>query len=140
MTSAAPFAGTAFGIATTTSEAAFQESVCDFARLNGWFVWSTRRSDLGRSDPGWPDLALARDGEFLLAELKTEAGRESEVQRASLGLLGLAVEVHVWRPSDWADIERRLRRKKGAKYPLSSRVHDVVAQQTAKTRTRKGRP
>lgn len=122
------------------TEAEFQRMVVDLARLNGWFVWSTRRSDLGRSDPGWPDLAMARDGEFLLAELKTEAGRESKVQRASLGLLGLAVEVHVWRPSDWADIERRLRRQKGAKYPLSSRVSAAVADQIAKTRTRKGRP
>ncbi|HPA82243.1 MAG TPA: hypothetical protein PLS95_15590 [Thermoanaerobaculales bacterium] len=107
------------------TEAEFQRMVVDLAGLNGWWVWSTLRSDLARVNPGWPDLVLARDGEVILAELKTDKGRTTPVQRAALALLGSAVEVHLWRPSDWDEIAARLRRKPNT--PLVRELQSVSA-------------
>jgi hypothetical protein len=51
--------------------------------------------------PGFPDLVLARDGEVLFRELKTDRGRLTEAQRHSLEVLG----GEVWRPNDWSEVE-----------------------------------
>ena len=64
------------------------------------------------SEPGWPDLALARrrDRRLIFAELKSERGHLSPRQAAVIELLReCGQEVHVWRPSQWAEIEEALR-------------------------------
>lgn len=79
--------------------------------------------------PGYPDLTLAHAQlhRLVFAELKTETGQTSTAQRTWLATLraiasalvddayGTAtahprprLEVYVWRPSDWPDIERVL--------------------------------
>ena len=56
---------------------------------------------------------MTRGGRVLFVELKTESGRVSEEQRGWLEALASCpgLECHVWRPSDWDEIERTLRRK-----------------------------
>lgn len=101
------------------SETAWQGRVMDFARLRGWRITHFRPTQVrpGRwatalaGDPGWPDLALCRDGRLILAELKTERGRLSPGQVAWLGVLQTVqgVDVRVWRPSDWDSVMEALR-------------------------------
>lgn len=91
------------------SEAAFQEAVRGYARLTGWaehVVWDSRKSP-----EGWPDLTLVRGERIVMAELKTESGRLSPAQAEWLERLRATgkVEVFVWRPRDWPEIEDELR-------------------------------
>lgn len=89
------------------SERDFQTSVVRLARLCGWrvqFHWSERHSPAG-----WPDLALWRPPRFLLAELKRERGRVTEAQRQTMReLRQCGLDVRLWRPSDWLEIEATL--------------------------------
>lgn len=95
------------------SEASFQSRILELAALTGWnhfHVYDSRKSN-----PGWPDLALwrgpwrGRAPRFVLAELKRETGRLSAAQESTIAQLRAAgVEVYVWRPSDWAEVERVL--------------------------------
>jgi hypothetical protein len=63
----------------------------------------------GSLGPGWPDLILARGSELIAVELKAIGKYPTPIQKRVLGVLSHAlVEVHVWRPSDWSDIELRL--------------------------------
>lgn len=99
------------GLSHATTEKSFQEQVIEFARLSGWIAYHT--FDSRRSEPGFPDLVLARVGEFqpLFVELKSEKGRLSEAQvkwRETLMLGGGGYRL--WRPSDWEEIEETLRR------------------------------
>ncbi len=92
------------------------------ARTYGWRVYHPpanipfedkrgRRVAKQVSEPGWPDLSLARTPEFFLAELKSETGRLSPAQHEWIELLrSCGLEVHVWRPSDFDVIHERLRR------------------------------
>jgi hypothetical protein len=95
------------------SEKDFQRQVIDLGRLCGWKVQHQTISY--RSEPGWPDLVMVRNGRIVFAELKTERGRVSDAQSewlAALNQVALAnagVHVGVFRPSDWADLERVLR-------------------------------
>jgi hypothetical protein len=100
------------------TERQFQRAVVEYAQLRGWMVYHT--FDSRRSNAGFPDLVLVRRGHLVVAELKSEKGRVSpdqlrwldalgEVEHATVahvaGLGGVvypAVEVHVWRPSDWS--------------------------------------
>jgi hypothetical protein len=53
-------------------------------------------------DPGWPDVAIAGHGRFILAELKSDSGaptKEQETWHAALREAG--IEVCVWSPADW---------------------------------------
>lgn len=91
------------------SERDWQDRVVDLAKLRGWrhfHAYSNRRSPAG-----WPDLALVRAGRLVLAELKTERGRIRPEQRQWLDALGQVpgVEVHLWRPSAWPQVQAVLR-------------------------------
>lgn len=91
----------------------FQRRVEEYARLEGWHVYSvpdSRRVSLS----GYPDLTMWRvaDKRLIFAELKREKGRlrpAQEVILDELRALGKA-EVYVWRPSHWDEILETLRR------------------------------
>lgn len=100
--------------APAQTEKQFEAAVVEYARLCGWRVWHP--FDSRRSEAGWPDLAMVRDGVLVFAELKTERGRLSRAQADWLEELSRVaacvanVRVRVWRPSDWSEIERELAR------------------------------
>ena len=56
------------------------------ADLGGWAVFHDGYSR--RSDPGWPDLVLLREGECLAVEMKARRGRVSAEQRRWISELG----------------------------------------------------
>lgn len=91
------------------SEKDWQARVVDLAQLRGWrhfHAYSNRRSPAG-----WPDLAMVRAGRLILAELKTERGRIRPEQHQWLDALREVpgVEVHLWRPSAWPQVQAVLR-------------------------------
>ena len=102
------------------SEKEFQTAVVEYAQLNGWMLHHDLPSLTQRGtwrtaiqgDPGFPDLAMARHGFVVLAELKSEKGRQSEAQKAWEDAIGAdpADGYRLWRPSDWDEIEQTLRR------------------------------
>ncbi|MFR9807089.1 hypothetical protein ACL02T_33050 [Pseudonocardia sp. RS010] len=92
----------------------FTAKVISTAQWHGWKVTHFRpsRTASGRwatavqGDIGSPDLLLARHGDVILAELKTDDGRLRPEQRDWLTHLGpIAV---VWRPRDWDAVLARL--------------------------------
>ena len=103
------------------SESAFQTKILHVAKLAGWMVHHSRPAQLpsGRwvtpiaGDAGLPDLILVhpRRG-FIMAEIKTELGRLTAGQKKWLSSLHDAgIEVYVWRPSMFDDIQNILTRK-----------------------------
>lgn len=95
------------------SERDWQGLVHTFATFNGWSTYHT--FDSRSSQPGWPDLVLCRPPELIIVELKTDKGKVTAAQQDWLDQLTAAgVETHVWRPSDWTDVEARLKRKQAA--------------------------
>jgi hypothetical protein len=107
-------------VAHSLSEASFQEQVIDLAEQYGWrvahFHDSRRQVRPGvhvgdKRAAGWPDLTLCRPPEFLVVELKAETGRLTDAQRSWLQALEMSgVEIHVWKPSQWPEIQERLAR------------------------------
>jgi hypothetical protein len=93
------------------SEKEFQGQVLHLARLCGWRVYHT--FDSRRSAPGFPDLVLVRAPVVVFAELKAEEGSVRPEQRDWLAVLGGCerVEVALWRPSSWPEIEEALARR-----------------------------
>lgn len=90
------------------TEKAFQQQVVELARALGYRCYHTYFSI--RSERGWPDLALFKEGRFLLAELKTDKGKLTDKQVEMLADLSRAgVETHVWRPRDWDALVEVLR-------------------------------
>jgi len=59
---------------------------------------------------GLPDLVLAGERGFILAELKTDTGRVSAAQTEWLKACNPHVECYVWRPRDLPEITARLGR------------------------------
>ena len=74
----------------------------------GWMAYHTH--DSRRSEAGFPDLVLVKPPVVVFVELKTNKGRTSKEQTQWLEQLGLCtdIEVHLWRPADWDEIEQRL--------------------------------
>lgn len=99
------------------SEAAFQAAVIQLAQLRGWRVQHNFDSRRSGPDAGYPDLTLARmeprgrlGARLVVAELKTMRGRVSRAQAEWLAHFAAAgVEAHIWRPSQWSEIEEVLR-------------------------------
>jgi hypothetical protein len=97
------------------SEERFEQQVILLARLRGWRGYHTRKSygvvmGVSPSDAyGWPDWAFwhPRKGLFMLRELKSQSGVVLPRQKQVIAeLAACGVDCKVWRPSDWADIER----------------------------------
>ena len=105
-------------------ERSFQDAVVAVAQLAGWrcvHYRPARRQDGSWRVPGaydaagFPDLTLVRAPRLVYAELKSERGRASEAQKEWLAALQLipAVEVYLWRPSDWPAITATLTSESG---------------------------
>lgn len=90
------------------TEADWQRTIVELARLNGWLVFHDRVA--WRSDPGWPDLVLLRGPRLVVAELKSETGKLTPAQEAWLMRWRSVpcAEVFVLRPHDWDLIVRVL--------------------------------
>lgn len=85
------------------TEKQFMQQVQAAAKMMGYYVYHPWLSI--RSERGWPDLAIWRDGVFLLAELKTDKGRLTPSQSQTImSLRRTGLHVYVWRPRDWDDI------------------------------------
>jgi hypothetical protein len=103
------------------TEEGWQEVVIDLARLMGWRVAHFRpartaqgwRTPVAADGAGFPDLVLVRE-RVIFVELKAQDGKVSPDQLVWLGALEIAgAEVHVWRPSDWEEVQRALSRPRG---------------------------
>lgn len=90
------------------TEAQFQAQVIQLARLFGWREYHTH--DSRRSQPGLPDLLLAKRGRpVIFAELKTDSGQTTPAQDEWLELLrSTGARVFLWRPGMWDEITREL--------------------------------
>jgi hypothetical protein len=101
-------------------EGEWMRQVTDLADVLGWtwahfrpaktaHGWRTPVS--GTIGKGWPDLTLVRerDHRIVFAELKREGKHPDPDQQVVLDRLRAAgLEVHVWRPSDFAEVQRVL--------------------------------
>lgn len=87
------------------TEAQFQTSLVQLARLLGWRVyhpWSSLHSQAG-----WPDLFMVRNGVAIAAELKRHAGmRPRHSQQAWLDDLAQVpgIQSYCWTPADWSEV------------------------------------
>ena len=93
------------------SEKQFQAQVVELARYSGFLVYHT--FDSRRSAGGFPDLVLVKPPRLIFAELKSEGGKLRPEQQKWLDALGgcESIEVRLWRPSEWEEIERMLKGK-----------------------------
>ena len=109
------------------TEKGFMQAVVDLARLQGWMVYHP--FDSRRSQKGFPDLTMVRDGRLVFAELKTEKGELTPAQEEwgnqlsavrqrigdtyQLAVMDFVLPVRylLWRPSDWPEIEQVLERE-----------------------------
>ena len=98
------------------SEADFQKTVIQTAELHQWRIYHVAKVKgqlRSKTSVGFPDLVLARYGRLIFAELKREGEVPDDNQEIWLNLLrsghSVHVEVYVWRPSDWREIENILR-------------------------------
>jgi Holliday junction resolvase len=103
-------------LAGELTEEQWQQRVVTFATLNGWRSYHT--FDSRRSDPGFPDLVMIRDGVLIVAELKTDKGKVTKAQMEWLALFASVqaqtnaeIGAYIWRPSEWATIQRILARR-----------------------------
>ncbi|HUY07874.1 MAG TPA: VRR-NUC domain-containing protein [Candidatus Dormibacteraeota bacterium] len=83
-------------IALAMTERDLQWDIVSLATALGWRCFHAH--DARRSAAGFPDLCLARRGDVLFAELKTERGRLSNAQIAWSEELP---NWFCWRPTDW---------------------------------------
>lgn len=89
------------------SEKAFQAEIVELARLRGWVEF--HQFDSRRSREGWPDLVLIRPPRVLFWEVKSEHGRATEDQLATLAALqDCGLEARIVKPSDWASVQEQL--------------------------------
>jgi hypothetical protein len=104
------------------SESEFQNQVIAFAKLNRWRVAHFRKVQIQRRDrsvywetpvaadgKGFPDLLLLKEHRIMVVELKVGRNAATPEQSAWLAAFDRAhVEVHVWYPEEWPEIERVL--------------------------------
>lgn len=97
------------------TEKQFMESVIELAKTCGWpCIYHTH--DSRRSSAGFPDLVLIRPPRIIFAEFKKDA-KAKTTDAQDLWLAALAgcpgVEAYVWRPDDFPEIVRALKRPRG---------------------------
>ena len=97
------------------TEAQWQRQITDYATLNGWKWYHPH--DSRKSKEGWPDLALWTvqprqfSPLFLLVEVKKQSEDPTDEQAEVIAeLQDVGVDVRVWRPSDWPEVQETLRR------------------------------
>jgi hypothetical protein len=92
------------------TERGLLDAVMALARYNNWLCYHTFRSE--KSAPGFPDICMVREHRLVLAELKTLTGHVTPAQQQWLDALMQVrrVEVYIWRPPDFAQVERLLQR------------------------------
>jgi len=90
------------------SEKTFANHVVQLARGLGWQEFRTWNSK--HSPAGWPDLVLLRPPRMVIAELKTEKGKLTPIQKQVLEMLQQIPghQVYLWRPRDWDNIVKIL--------------------------------
>jgi hypothetical protein len=102
------------------TEASFQQAVLEAALHCGWRRHHTRKARTLRGwrtplqgDAGYQDLTLVRGPRVIAAECKLARGRLSDDQKAWLRawLAVPGVEVYIFRPQYWRQIERTLKRR-----------------------------
>jgi len=82
------------------TETQLQTAVVKLARMLGFLVYHTH--DSRRSEPGFPDLTMVKEGRLLFTELKTATGKLTDDQLMWIdALMKTDNEVYVWRPADW---------------------------------------
>jgi len=87
----------------------FQQTLMKYAQLAGWTVYHTY--DSRRSEAGYPDLTMVRGTRLIFAELKSHKGKLRKEQEEWIQRLSdvPSIEVYIWRPLDWPEIEKTLR-------------------------------
>ncbi|MBO0728577.1 MAG: hypothetical protein J2P57_04920 [Acidimicrobiaceae bacterium] len=92
------------------TEKEWQRQVVHLAQLHGWECWHPWLSI--HSPRGFPDLVMVRPPRIVAAELKRDTGKLTPAQEHWLDLLGACpqIEAYEWRPSDFEEVERVLRR------------------------------
>lgn len=99
------------------TEAEWQATVIELARINRWRVQHSRPSKQGErwltaitGDVGFPDLVLVHKTRgAMFVELKTDTGRTSDAQKTWEAFIRSAgAEYHLWRPRDIAIVMARL--------------------------------
>ena len=93
------------------SEKAFQQQIIEAATYLGYMHYHTW--DSRRSVAGYPDLTLVKSGRMIFVEVKVGRNKTSKAQDAWLDMLATCpgVEVYVWYPHQWNEIEATLKRK-----------------------------
>lgn len=92
----------------TQTEAEFMGMVREAAERLGWVV--VHFPAMLANPSGWPDLIMFRDGQVLIAELKTGHGKLGPKQWEWIGrLAAVGIHVQIWRPEDWETIEATLK-------------------------------
>ena len=92
-------AGNAAEYFACASEKDLMQMLMDAAMVNQWAIYHTH--DSRRSDPGFPDLVLVKNGVLLFFELKQQKGRVSVHQQAwidALSAVGFNVRAAIVRP------------------------------------------
>jgi hypothetical protein len=90
-----------------------QEHIIAAARQLHWHVYHTYYAV--RSQPGYPDITLVKDGRLIFAELKQDGKHPRTEQQVWLDALAEVpgCEVYIWRGADWesGEIARILTRQ-----------------------------
>jgi hypothetical protein len=98
------------------TETQLQTAILDCAATLGWLCmhprpartkdgWRTAAE--GNGAAGWPDLAMARNGHLILAELKSTTGRVSPEQQrwldelTAVSVAANRVQTYLWSPAEW---------------------------------------
>lgn len=106
-------------------ESDFCTDVVNLAKLHGFMVHHDlpARTNRGgwhtalQGDAGFPDILALGYGRLIVAELKVGYNQPTEMQSAWLWRFGQLsedkwhMEAHVWKPSDWDEIEKCFKRK-----------------------------
>lgn len=104
--------GVSCPVVRSMKESDLQTGVIDLAHALGWRVAHFRpartahgwRTPVAADGAGFPDLVLVRRTRIVAAELKSDRGRLSDVQRDWLeALYAAGVETHVWTPAEYPD-------------------------------------